>query len=129
MKTASLAIAAALLLLPACKGEDPQAAAQAAAAQAAATPARAASNELRPISNPGPRYPQAAQRAGAAGSVQVEFTVNTDGSVGNVRAVSTDAPRQYSRDFEREALAAVKRWRFQPVGEATTTRRTIAFQQ
>ena len=35
MKTASLAIAA-VLLLPACKGEDPQAAAQAAAAQAAA---------------------------------------------------------------------------------------------
>lgn len=95
----------------------------------AAAAARTVSNELRPISNPGPRYPQAAQRAGAAGSVQVEFTVNTDGSVGNVRAVSTDAPRQYSRDFEREALAAVKRWRFQPVGEATTTRRTIAFQQ
>ena len=95
----------------------------------AAAAARTVSNELRPISNPGPRYPQAAQRAGAAGSGQVEFTVNTDGSVGNVRAVSTDAPRQYSRDFEREALAAVKRWRFQPVGEATTTRRTIAFQQ
>ena len=37
MKTTTLAIAlAAVLLLPACKGEDPQAAAQAAAAQAAA---------------------------------------------------------------------------------------------
>jgi diaminopimelate decarboxylase len=31
--------------------------------------------------------------------------------------------------FEREATAAVKRWRFQPVAEATTTRRTISFQQ
>ncbi|QIL21654.1 energy transducer TonB [Thermomonas sp. HDW16] len=103
--------------------------AAAAAAQPAAAPARAASNELRAISNPGPRYPQAAQRAGAAGSVQVEFTVNTDGSVGNVRAVSSDGPRQFQREFEREALAAVKRWRFQPVGEATTTRRTISFQQ
>jgi protein TonB len=102
---------------------------QAAAQQPAAQPARAASSELRPISNPGPRYPQAAQRAGAGGSVQVEFTVNTDGSVGGVRAVSSDGPRQFQRDFEREALAAVKRWRFQPVSEATTTRRTIAFQQ
>ena len=104
---------------------------QAAAAQqqAAAQPARAASNELRPISQPGPRYPAAAQRAGATGSVQVEFTVNTDGSVGNVRAVSTDGARQYQREFEREALNAVKRWRFQPVGEATTTRRTIEFRQ
>lgn len=102
---------------------------QAAAQQAPAQPARTASNELRPISNPGPRYPQAAQRAGAGGSVQVEFTVNTDGSVTGVRAVSSDGPRQYQREFEREALAAVKRWRFQPVSEATTTRRTIAFQQ
>jgi protein TonB len=102
---------------------------QAAAQQAPAQPARAASSELRPISNPGPRYPQAAQRAGAAGSVQVEFTVNTDGSVGNARAVSSDGPRQYQREFEREALSAVRRWRFQPVAEPTTTRRTIAFQQ
>ena len=102
---------------------------QAAAQQPAAQPARAASSELRAISNPGPRYPQAAQRAGAGGSVQVEFTVNTDGSVVGVRAVSSDGPRQFQREFEREALAAVKRWRFQPVSEATTTRRTIAFQQ
>ena len=102
---------------------------QQAAAQPATQPARAASNELRAISNPGPRYPQAAQRAGAGGTVQVEFTVNTDGSVGNVRAVSSDGPRQYQREFEREALAAVRRWRFQPVAEATTTRRTISFQQ
>ena len=105
------------------------AAAEAERQRQAAAPARTASSELRPISNPGPRYPQTAQRAGAAGSVQVEFTVNTDGSVGNVRAVSSDGPRQYQREFEREALAAVKRWRFQPVAEATTTRRTIAFQQ
>ena len=102
---------------------------QQAAAQPATQPARATSSELRAVSNPGPRYPQAAQRAGAAGTVQVEFTVNTDGSVGNVRAVSSDGPRQFQREFEREALAAVKRWRFQPVAEATTTRRTISFQQ
>lgn len=102
---------------------------QAAAQPSPAQPARAASSELRAVSNPGPRYPQAAQRAGAAGSVQVEFTVATDGSVSGVRAVNTDGPRQFQREFEREALAAVKRWRFQPVAEATTTRRTISFQQ
>ena len=102
----------------------------AAAAQPAAQPARAAaSSELRAIAQPGPRYPQAAQRAGATGSVQVEFTVASDGSVGNVRVVGSDGPRQYQREFEREATAAVKRWRFQPVAEATTTRRTISFQQ
>ena len=101
----------------------------AAAAQPAAQPARAASSELRPIAQPGPRYPQAAQRAGATGSVQVEFTVASDGSVGAVRVVGSDAPRQFQREFEREATAAVKRWQFQPVAEATTTRRTISFQQ
>ena len=59
----------------------------------------------------------------------VEFTVNPDGSVGAVRAVSSDGPRQYTREFEREAVAAAKRWRFQPIEQSTTTRRTIAFQQ
>ncbi len=101
-----------------------------AAAPSAAPAARpsAASNELRPISTPSPRFPPAAQRAGGTGSVQVEFTVGTDGSVSSARVVSSDTPRQFQRDFEREALAAVKRWRFQPVGQATTSRRTISFE-
>ena len=96
---------------------------------AAAQPARAVSSELRAVSQPGPRYPQAAQRAGATATVQVEFTVARDGSVSGARVVSTDGQRQFDREFEREALAAVKRWRFQPVAEATTTRRSISFQQ
>lgn len=107
-----------------------QAAAAAATQAPAPQPARpaAASNELRPISQASPRFPPAAQRAGANGSVVVEFTVNPDGSVGTVRAVSATGPRQYTRDFEREAIAAAKRWRFQPISQATTTRRTIEFQ-
>lgn len=95
---------------------------------APAQPARAA-NDLRAVSQADPRYPPAAQRAGAAGSVQVEFTVATDGSVSDVRVVSSDVPRQFARDFEREAISAVKRWRFQPIGQSTTSRRTISFQQ
>lgn len=102
---------------------------QAAASNPApAQPARA-STELRAISQGEPRYPASAQRAGATGSVQVEFTVATDGSVSDARVVSADAPRQFQREFEREAVAAVKRWRFQPIGQATTSRRTISFQQ
>ncbi len=108
---------------------------QAAAQQPAATPAApprprpAPSVELRAVSQPGPKFPAAAQRAGATATVQVEFTVGTDGAVSSARVVSADAPRQYQRDFEREALSAVKRWRFQPVSQATTSRRTIAFEQ
>ena len=97
-------------------------------APAAARPA-APSTELRPISHPGPKYPPAAQRAGATATVQVEYTVGTDGSITSARVVSSDATRQFQRDFEREALNAVKRWRFQPIGQATTSRRTISFEQ
>ena len=102
---------------------------QAAAQPAATQPARpaATSNELRAVAQPGPRYPSAAQRVGATANVQVEFTVQPDGSVNNVRVVSTDAPREFQREFEREAMSAVRRWRFQPVAQATTSRRTIAF--
>jgi len=88
------------------------------AAAAAASPP-----ELRAISTPAPRYPSDALRAGQAGEVLVEFTVNPDGSVANARVVRADPPRV----FDREAVAAVRRWRFEPVGEAVTTRRVIGF--
>ena len=102
---------------------------QAAAPPPAAARPAAASTELRAISQPGPKYPPAAQRAGATGSVQVEFTVGTDGNIASARVVSSEGTRQFQREFEREALNAVKRWRFQPIGQATTSRRTIAFEQ
>jgi len=99
-----------------------------AATQPAATPAQqpaaaAASTELRAISTPAPRYPPDAYRDGTQGEVQVEFTVGTDGSVSGARVVRSTPPRV----FDREALSAVKRWRFQPVAAPVTTRRTIGF--
>ena len=99
------------------EAEEREAQERAAAAAAAAPP------ELRAISTPAPRYPPDALRAGQAGEVLVEFTVNPDGSVGNARVVRADPPRV----FDREAVSAVRRWRFEPVGEATTTRRVIGF--
>jgi len=89
------------------------------------TPAAPApsSNALRAISTPSPRYPAAAARAGQSGTVQVEFTVASDGSVSSARVVDANPPRV----FDRDALAAVKKWRFEPVGSPVTTRRTIAF--
>lgn len=86
--------------------------------------AASAPPQLRPISTQPPRYPPDALRAGQAGEVVVEFTVNTDGSVSNARVVRADPPRV----FDREAVSAVRRWRFEPVAEATTTRRVIGFQ-
>ncbi|MGY0560535.1 energy transducer TonB [Luteimonas sp. A277] len=92
-------------------------------AQAAARPATPAVSDVRPISTPAPRYPPEALRAGQSGEVMVEFTVNQDGTVANARVVRADP----ARVFDREAVAAVRRWRFEPVAEPVTTRRTIGF--
>src|SRR5690606_38929370 len=100
-----------------------QRAAEERAAEQRSAAAAAAPAELRPISTPAPRYPLEALRAGQAGEVLVEFTVNPDGSVSNARVVRADPPRV----FDREAVAAVRRWRFEPAAEATTTRRVIGF--
>ena len=53
----------------------------------------------------------------------MEFTVGTDGNVTSSRVVNASPPRV----FDREALAAVNRWRFQPVSSPVTTRRKIEF--
>ncbi|GGD50172.1 energy transducer TonB [Pseudoxanthomonas indica] len=110
------------------EAEQREAAARATAQQAPAAGAPAAapaagSNQLRPISTPAPRYPPEALRAGTAGEVLVEFTVGVDGSVTAARVVRATP----ARVFDREAVAAAKRWRFQPVSEPVTTRRTIGF--
>jgi protein TonB len=96
-------------------------AAPAAAAPAAARPA--ASSALKVVSSPSPRYPPEALRAGTAGEVLVEITIGTDGSVTNARVVRATPPRV----FDREALNAVRRWKFEPIDAPTTTRRTLAF--
>ena len=93
---------------------------------APATPAaaaRPAANALRVVSSPSPRYPPEALRAGTSGEVLLEITVGTDGSVTNARVVRATPPRV----FDREALNAVRRWKFEPIDAPTTTRRTLAF--
>lgn len=91
-----------------------------ASAPAEAAPAATA---LRAVSTPAPRYPADALRAGTSGEVLVEFTVGTDGSVTSARVVRSTPPRV----FDREAVAAAKRWKFAPISAPTTTRRTINF--
>lgn len=89
----------------------------------AAVVAATAGNTLQVVSAPPPRYPPEALRAGTSGEVVVEITVGTDGSVTGARIVRASPPRV----FDREALNAVRRWRFQPIDTPTTTRRTLAF--
>lgn len=96
---------------------------QQAAAQAAAAARQTASPTLRPVSTPAPRYPADALRSNTSGEVLVEITVGTDGSVTSARVLRATP----ARTFDREALNAVKRWRFEPVSAPVTTRRTLAF--
>lgn len=87
----------------------------------AATPS--ASVVLRALSTPPPKFPPEALRAGQSGEVQIEFIVGIDGSVTAARVVRSNP----ARVFDREAVKAVRRWRFQPVDAPVTTRRTIGF--
>ncbi|MFA0923514.1 energy transducer TonB [Xanthomonas fragariae] len=88
-------------------------------AAAAAPPAQS----LRPISTPAPRYPLEALRDGTSGEVLIELTVGTDGAITSSRVLRATPPRV----FDREALNAVKHWRFEPVAAPVTTRRTLSF--
>ncbi|HEY6984660.1 MAG TPA: energy transducer TonB, partial [Rhodanobacteraceae bacterium] len=77
---------------------------------------------------PVPEYPIAAARNHQEGWVEVEFTVGPDGSVANAHVIGS----QPSRIFDREAIAAVQRAKFQPKLEngqpvAATLRRRIEF--
>jgi protein TonB len=60
-----------------------------------------------------PQYPPQAARRGLEGWVQVRFTISTAGSIKNAVVVeSSDSV------FERAAIAAVSKWKYQPQMQA-----------
>ena len=75
------------------------------------------------VSSAQPEYPRDALRDGVSGEVTVAFTVNADGSVGAANVVSSN-PRNV---FDRAAVAAIKKWRFEAPGEPVSGRRTFSF--
>lgn len=58
-----------------------------------------------------PEYPAAAEKHALSGWVDVEFMVNTDGSVSDVTVVEA----QPQGVFEQPAMNAVRKWHYQPV--------------
>jgi TonB family protein len=101
-------------------GADPEAIAsvQAAAARnsnksAAITPrpTPAQPNKLKRVRYAPPEYPQKAFQQKLTGSVTVEFVVDVNGEPRDTRVVDSDPPEV----FDKAALAAVKRWRYEPV--------------
>ena len=77
------------------------------------------------LSQPKPKYPSAARRAGQQGTVTLSFTVGSSGKVTYVHiAKSSGHPL-----LDKAALAAIRRWRFKParnaLGEAVSFNYTL----
>jgi protein TonB len=62
------------------------------------------------ISQPPPSYPREAQRRGIGGTVRVQATVSSDGSVDRMEVAASSG----NRYLDRAAMEAVRRWRFKP---------------
>jgi TonB family protein len=58
-----------------------------------------------------PKFPAATRNRGVTGWVELEFTVQADGSTGNV-VVTNSSPR---KTFDDAAITAVSQWRYKPV--------------
>jgi TonB family protein len=67
-------------------------------------------NSLQRLEYVAPRFPAAARNRGITGWVELEFTVRTDGSTGDI-VVTNSTPR---RTFDNAAALAVAQWRFKP---------------
>lgn len=96
------------------------------APQAAAAPPPAAVEASGPppvLERVQPRYPAQAMRRRVEGRVELAFIVAADGSVEAVRVVSAEP----GNVFEREAIAAMRGWRFAPIGRASEGRQTFEF--
>lgn len=98
------------------------------AANAAATAGVDPASKLKRTRRVDPEYPERALAQKITGSVTLEFTVDTKGEPQDVRVISAEP----AGTFDRAAIAAVRRWRYQPlvidnVPQEVTTRTTVRF--
>ncbi|MBB5207701.1 TonB family protein [Chiayiivirga flava] len=93
------------------------------AAPAVAPTALVAATAPQVLSRAQARYPVIAMRRRIEGQVELEFTVLKDGSVDDVRVLASDP----AGVFDREAVAAMQRWRFAPQRAQQRARRVFDF--
>ena len=69
-----------------------------------------AEGDVIPIVRIEPQYPREALIKGVSGWVEIEFTIEPDGSVSDPRVIDAEPPRI----FERNAVRAIYKWKFKP---------------
>lgn len=89
-------------------------------------PARPAAPAPRALVNRvSPRFPDAAVRRRLEGEVEVALRIRADGSVEAVDVVRADPPGV----FDREAVLAVRRWRYAPADAPSEARVVLQFKR
>ncbi|MES2476047.1 MAG: energy transducer TonB [Verrucomicrobiota bacterium] len=86
-------------------------------------PGNAVAARLAAGHTPGPSYPTESRRAGQAGTVVVQFTVDDAGDVRDAKVYTSSRWPL----LDREALRTVRSWKFPP-GDTMSLIRPIAFQ-
>jgi TonB family protein len=72
--------------------------------------AQVAQSEPVPVEMPPPRYPPGALRARASGDVLLQVQVDARGLPADVEVLRSSG----SRELDRAAVTATRRWRFRP---------------
>jgi protein TonB len=78
--------------------------------------------ELIAIRTPDPAFPSDLLNRGLSGAVEIEFVVQRSGEVSEVRVLNSS-----QRAFDRNVVLTVKRWKFGPLDEPITVRRSFNF--
>ena len=80
-------------------------------------------NKIIPINQPRPSYPRKAAIAGITGFVDVEYVINTGGTVEDIKIIAS----QPSKIFDREAKKSVGKYKFKPIAKRTNIKQRIKF--
>ena len=133
IRTSSAVAVLAALVLAGCATKDAQTTADAVPAATTASnqalPAAGCANQAcdsapQLLTGASPRYPFPAGVLPQPASVRVQFVVNTDGSVGDVKTLTTT-----SKDMAGEVERAVARWKYRPAMKSNQPVKVILQQQ
>jgi protein TonB len=119
---APLPVEAASAALAPASAPSPEPAAVASVSRQPAAEPPPVRREIIPVETDQPHLSPALLREEPKGTVRVEFDINYDGSVGEVKVVSST-----NRSLNKPTVEAVKAWKFQPVDEVLTVQTEVVY--